>query len=99
MKTCVLPRCISGISKRGKKGPFEPDDSSGTGTKGCDGAVDKFRLEKEEKHLGSGTVRAVKAKKIYAVLRWTAVKLERESLDILWQGPDTAMQERLLHAY
>lgn len=29
-------------------------------------AVDEFRLEKEEKHLGSGNVRAVKAKNLHS---------------------------------
>lgn len=48
--------------QEGREGWFESEDGAGTGTNGCGVAVDKFRLEKEEKHLGSGTIRAVKEK-------------------------------------
>lgn len=63
-------------------------------------AVDKFRLEKEEKPLVSGKIRAVKAKNLSS-LGWAAVSSKREHLDITWQWQclDTVTQERFLQAY
>ena len=86
--------------QEGREGRFESENSSGTGTNWCETVVDKFALEKEDKHLGSRTIRAVKAKNLSS-FKMDCHQVRKECLDIMWQwqGLDTATQERLLQAY